>query len=165
MSPRSSSGRNDTSDGQVYLSNYLYTAAQFKPLSDKNEISSEYRIGRDVPPIRAALEDGLGSEQLKVLKELFSRALNSNQIFLLEHIDGDNESLNSVLRELSGEHNKPLSTLKLNARILKDLGLLSYGTKSDPEPVDLTCHGEFVLKMIDFNEDDLKQRRDEKDGT
>lgn len=165
MSSKSASGKNDTSDGQVYLSNYLYTAARFKPLSDIYGISSENRIGRDARPIRAALDEGLGSEQLKVLKELFYRALNSNQIFLLEHIDGDNESLNSVLRELSGKHNKPISTLKLNARILKDLGLLSYGTKRDPEPVDLTCHGEFVINMIGFNGDDSLRRRDEKDGT
>lgn len=76
------------------------------------------------------------------------RALNDNQIFLLKNIDGENRSLNSFLREITRDSDRSLSTLKLNARILKDLRLITYGSRKDPQSVELTEHGEVVLEFL-----------------
>lgn len=83
-----------------------------------------------------------------VLRKLLLRALNENQRLILESINGKHRSLNALLEELSRKKRKPLSTLKLNARILKELGLIEYGTKDDPKPVRLTEEGKLVLTIL-----------------
>lgn len=87
-----------------------------------------------------------------MFKRLFLRALNENQILILGNIHGGHRSLNALLEELSREFNKPISTLKLNARILKELGLIQYGGKEDPKPVELTKPGKLVLKILGVGE-------------
>ncbi|MBO8173765.1 MAG: hypothetical protein H0Z18_00750 [Thermococcus sp.] len=83
-----------------------------------------------------------------VFRKLFLRALNENQLLILRSINGKHHSLNALLEELSRETKKPISTLKLNAKILKDLGLIDYGKKDNPKPVELTKHGKLVLKIL-----------------
>ncbi|MFW6041172.1 MAG: hypothetical protein ACOC85_04990 [Thermoplasmatota archaeon] len=75
--------------------------------------------------------------------------MNDNQLFLLKHIDSSYRSLNSFLRHLSNQYEKPLSTLKRNAKILKELNLINYGDKNMPSPVELTTDGEIVLWILD----------------
>ncbi|MFW6305633.1 MAG: hypothetical protein ACOC1V_07635, partial [Candidatus Saliniplasma sp.] len=94
--------------------------------------------GRDAPPISTARITDKNNPNMQVYRELFLRALNDNQIFLLKNIDGESRSLNDFLREVTKNSEKPFSTLKLNARILKDLDLITYGSRTDPEPVELT---------------------------
>ncbi|CAD55656.1 hypothetical protein [Pyrococcus abyssi] len=86
---------------------------------------------------------------VKVLKRLLLRALNENQILILKSINGKHRSLNALLEELSRKERKPLSTLKLNARILKELGLIEYGTREAPKPVTLTREGKFILSILE----------------
>jgi len=75
----------------------------------------------DVPPI------SVDWREAGVLRRVLLRALNENQVLILLHASGSRgRSPTSLLREISAEHRVPLSTLKLNARILRELGLLDY---------------------------------------
>lgn len=63
-------------------------------------------------------------------------------MLILSSVDG-NKNITALLRNLSKYYNVPLSTLKLNAQILKKQGLLEWnGT------VDLTELGILILKLI-----------------
>lgn|GEM_PF-912796 len=104
--------------------------------------------GRDAPPISTARITDKNNPNLQVYRELFLRALNDNQIFLLKNIDGENRSLNNFLRTITKDSERSLSTLKLNARILKDLDLITYGSRTDPEPVELTEPGEAIIELL-----------------
>ncbi|WP_461864120.1 hypothetical protein [Thermococcus sp.] len=102
----------------------------------------------DTPPLSPSSGGG------DVIRRLILRALNENQQLILRSINGKHRSLNALLEELSRKENKPLSTLKLNARILKELGLIDYGTKDAPRPVRLTEYGMIVrtILKVDRNE-------------
>ncbi|WP_010885780.1 hypothetical protein [Pyrococcus horikoshii] len=89
---------------------------------------------------------------LKVLKKLLFRALNENQRLILRNINGNYRSLNVFLEDLSRRTSKPISTLKLNARILKELGLIDYGTRDRPKPVKLTEEGKVILMLLEGDE-------------
>lgn len=78
--------------------------------------------------------------------------MNENQLLILRSINGKHRSLNALLEEISRETKKPISTLKLNAKILKELGLIDYGERSNPKPVELTKHGQLVLKILEVVE-------------
>jgi len=99
----------------------------------------------DVPPISVTQNP---EHELAVFRRLFLRALNGNQVLILRSINGKHRSLNALLEEISRETRKPISTLKLNAKILKELGLIDYGEKNNPKPVELTEHGRLVLKIL-----------------
>lgn len=62
--------------------------------------------------------------------------------------------MTSLLRNLSEEFGVPLSTLKLNARILRNLNLISYGAKRVVKEAEVLALGAFVLKLIEGNQDD-----------
>lgn len=106
----------------------------------------------DALPIRATPNKVKRTGHIEVFKALFLKALNNNQLLIMENIEGEDDSLNSFLRELSDRSDTPLSTLKLNARILKDLELIDYGTRKEPEPVILTVHGETILDILDVDQ-------------
>ena len=92
---------------------------------------------------RAGLE--IGSKKSS-LRQIFLRAFNKNQQLILLEV-GRNLSLTStsLLVEISKKDKTPLSTLKLNTKILKDLNLI----KSDfSEPIKLTDTGRFVLGVL-----------------
>lgn len=118
----------------------------------------------DVPPIYTAFKPGdalpMGDAPPiltpggEVIRKLILRALNENQQLILRSISGRHRSLNALLEELSRRERKPLSTLKLNARILKELGLIDYGTKENPRPVQLTEHGRLVLTILGVDENE-----------
>jgi hypothetical protein len=73
------------------------------------------------------------------------RALNKNQILILSSINGYNIGITALLQALSDRYNIPVSTLKLNARILERLDLVSF----NGSPGRLTKLGILVLKLID----------------
>jgi hypothetical protein len=51
--------------------------------------------------------------------------------------------------ELSECHKIPLSTLKLNARILRDMELISYGTNKSRCNARIEKLGELVMKITE----------------
>ncbi len=53
-----------------------------------------------------------------------------------------------ILRALSTRYSIPLSTLKLNARRLRELGLLEYGFNPKPRGAKLTELGQLVLQLL-----------------
>lgn len=84
--------------------------------------------------------------QSACLKPLLLKALNNNQVLILSMVDGS--SATNLLKGLSEEHRIPLSTLKLNAKILKGLGLIAY---QESRHLELTDAGCLVLKIINYD--------------
>jgi len=58
-------------------------------------------------------------------------------------------SLTSIVRELNESHGVPLSTLKLNARILREFNLISYGERCRGVNAEVLPLGRFVLKLFE----------------
>ena len=96
----------------------------------------------NVPPIRL-LEADEGD-----LRRLLLRALNENQILILGNIGGKGQRMSRILQRISDSRGVPLSTLKLNAKILRELRLIRYGTTSEPDEALLTPLGRSVLDII-----------------
>ncbi|MDE1868790.1 MAG: hypothetical protein KGH60_02380, partial [Candidatus Micrarchaeota archaeon] len=62
-------------------------------------------------------------EQLRAIRPVLARALNPNQILILSRVNGI-DGITSLLNGISDTTGVPLSTLKLNAKVLKDIGLI-----------------------------------------
>ena len=77
------------------------------------------------------------------------RTLNDNQVLVLKAVAERRQSLTSLLRQLSMDHGVPLSTLKLNARILRELNLISYGSLTHRKAARLENLGRFIYRVID----------------
>ena len=82
------------------------------------------------------------------LRNLILRTLNDNQVLILTSVARQRRSMTSLLNGLSEEYGVPLSTLKLNARILRDLNLISYGSQSDRRNAKVELLGTFVLRLL-----------------
>jgi hypothetical protein len=80
---------------------------------------------------------------------LILRTLNDNQVLVLKAVAERRQSLTSLLRQLSMDNGVPLSTLKLNARILRELNLISYGSITQRKVARLESLGSFVYRVID----------------
>jgi hypothetical protein len=76
------------------------------------------------------------------------RTLNDNQLLLLNAISERNQSLTSLLKQLSVEYGIPLSTLKLNARILRELNMINYGSVRERKEAELNDLGRFVMSVM-----------------
>jgi len=118
-------------------------------------------VVNNVPPIRL-LEADEGD-----LKRLLLRALNLNQVLILSNIGGSRERVSRILQRISEIRGVPLSTLKLNAKILRELRLIHYGTLSEPDEAELTPLGRNVLDLVDdpahrcsYTEPQLRSDRD-----
>jgi len=100
-------------------------------------------VVNNVPPIRLleAPEDDL--------RRLLLRALNDNQVLILSNIGGGEERVSRILQRISETRGVPLSTLKLNAKILRELRLIRYGTLVEPDEAELTPLGKSVLGIVD----------------
>jgi len=61
--------------------------------------------------------------------------------------------MTSLLRSLSEEREIPLSTLKLNARILRELNLISYGSIREKRDARVEKLGSFVLGLLEDGDD------------
>ena len=75
------------------------------------------------------------------------RTINKNQVLVLSNIPRIPASVTSVLRELSRKYQIPLSTLKRNAQILRDLNLIRYGEPPNFFGVELTELGRFISSL------------------
>ncbi len=83
---------------------------------------------------------------LSSLKKVISKALTKNQILLLNEIEKNStKTVTSLINKLSRVSKVPLSTLKLNARLLREMDLINY---SESQPVELSGSGEIVLSLI-----------------
>jgi len=97
----------------------------------------------------------LSREHREDLRLLLLRALNKNQILILSEIKNiENESITRILNRISFAHDIPLSTLKLNTRILKNLNLITFGNNSHFQKARLTDFGKFVVEMINGEQDE-----------
>jgi hypothetical protein len=83
------------------------------------------------------------------LKRILLRAINGNQRLILSHVGESTGRITPTLQGLSGRYGIPLSTLKLNAKILKELDLIRYPTISTQGEVELSDLGRFVLNIIE----------------
>lgn len=89
--------------------------------------------------------------QLECLKPVLLRSLSKNQLLILHHVYSRSfYSITRILTELSEEFEIPLSTLKLNARELREMELLKYG-RADARLTEL---GGIVLRVIGSPEKD-----------
>ena len=82
------------------------------------------------------------------LRNLILRTLNNNQLLILTSVARQERSMTSFLRSLSEEYGIPLSTLKLNARILRELNLIAYGNVREARNAEVLALGEFVLRLL-----------------
>jgi DNA-binding MarR family transcriptional regulator len=99
---------------------------------------------------------GRANDRYKVnasLRQVLQRAINQNQFLLLTKISCNcSSSISSLLSCASERFGVPLSTLKLNARVLRELGLISFGCASDPKPARLTDAGRAILEMLNCDD-------------
>jgi hypothetical protein len=83
------------------------------------------------------------------LRRLLLRSINDNQRLILTHVEQSTGRITPFLQELSSIYGIPLSTLKFNAKILKDLNLITYPTASMRNEVEVSKLGQLVLSIID----------------
>ncbi len=107
----------------------------------------------DHPPIS---KDGVAD-----LRRILLRTLNDNQLLILSRVAVMQRSLTSIVRELNKSHSVPLSTLKLNARILREFNLISYGEKRRGVNAEVLPLGRFVLKLIQEEQGRVTVRYDD----
>jgi hypothetical protein len=105
------------------------------------------------------LSDGSASTPISTggvndLRKLILRTLNDNQLLVLNSVSEREQTLTSLLKQLSEDYGIPLSTLKLNARILRELNLISYGSIRDKKTAQLEPLGSFVMRL--FMEDSYR---------
>jgi hypothetical protein len=115
-------------DGQVNL-----------PIGFKYVIKLIIRSECDGQPIY------LSKKQKENLKKLLARALNNNQLLIFSEIERNSRTITSILINLSRKTKIPLSTLKFNAKILKQLELIAF---TDFSNVELTNFGKFVFTIL-----------------
>jgi len=84
------------------------------------------------------------------LRRLILRTLNENQILILSSLAEQRGTITSLLRSLSEENGVPLSTLKLNARILRGLNLISFGSTGENRCAEVEALGSFVLRLLGY---------------
>lgn len=97
----------------------------------------------------------ISEAHLEDLRKIILRTINKNQILILSHIPRVPTSITSVLRELSKRYQIPLSTLKRNGQILKELNLIRYGDVSNFAGVELTELGRFIASLTADKEPSL----------
>jgi len=97
----------------------------------------------EAPPISSL---DLGSSFVEVIRRILRRGLNNNQLIILRELSSyEFKSLTHALKIISKKYNIPLSTLKINAKILKDLGIIeTYQGKQ----IKLTPAGQIITEII-----------------
>ena len=91
----------------------------------------------------------LSEAQCLGIRLVITRALNKNQLLILSSIS-EYTNITDLLEELSKKSSIPLSTLKLNARVLRSLGIIEYNVP----PVRVTPAGRAILEIIKSDIDD-----------
>lgn len=87
-----------------------------------------------------------------------ARASESTRLLIISKIASRRgRSITSVLRELSIVHGIPISTLKLNAAKLRELGIIDFGSKGEERPALLSDEGFAIIRK--FGENNAKGKR------
>ena len=68
--------------------------------------------------------------------------------------DNKTDTITSIIRRLSDLYSISASTLKSNSRVLRDLGLISFGNNLNYKKAKMTDFGKFVLSIIGEEEDE-----------
>ena len=71
---------------------------------------------------------------------------------ILSRVASNKRPLTGLLIKLSEETGVPLSTLKLNARILRELNLISYCSVGERREAEVEPVGNLVLRLMDADE-------------
>jgi predicted transcriptional regulator len=71
---------------------------------------------------------------------------------ILSRVASNKRPLTGLLIKLSEETGVPLSTLKLNARILRELNLISYGSVGERREAEVEPVGNLVLRLMGADE-------------
>ena len=83
------------------------------------------------------------------MRRLLARALNKNQLLILSEVNRRSDSISSLLIGMSDKHGIPLSSLKLNSKILRELGLIEVSKQSmDYGVAVLSEDGRFIIDLI-----------------
>ena len=94
----------------------------------------------------------MNSSGVENLRRLLLKTLNDNQLPILSRVASNNRPLTGLLFKLSQETGVPLSTLKLNARILSDLNLISYCSVGERLEAEVEPVRNLVLRLIEADE-------------
>lgn len=84
--------------------------------------------------------------ELPNLKRLISRSINPNQESIIRFLWRKNCSISQSLREISKSDGTPLSTLKMNAKVLKEISLIEFERGSEAK---LTNLGKIVADILE----------------
>lgn len=87
------------------------------------------------------------------MKKLLVKGLTKNQILILYKVNnnGDN-TITSIIYDIYKKQHIPISTLKSNAKLLKDFGLIYYGSPKQPKIAGLTELGKFLIEILNCDE-------------
>jgi hypothetical protein len=117
-------------NGQCHLPNTLLNTTRAILTGEKSDPS---------PISNSGVED---------LRRLILRTLNDNQLLILSSVASNNRSITGLLISISRETGIPLSTLKLNARILRELNLISYGSVGEKRQAEVEPVGSLIIKLM-----------------
>jgi len=82
------------------------------------------------------------------LKRVLFRAFNKNQLLILQEVaKNSRRTITSLLLQMEKKYRIPLSTLKLNAKILRELSLIECGSRSIAK---LAKSGEIIVDLLDL---------------
>jgi hypothetical protein len=82
------------------------------------------------------------------LKRVLLRAFNKNQLLILQEAAKNSRgTITSLLLKMEKKYVIPLSTLKLNAKILRELNLITFGNSSTAK---LTKAGRVIVELLDL---------------
>jgi len=70
-------------------------------------------------------------------------------VLILANVARHRRTMTSLLKLLSMESGVPLSTLKLNARILREFNLITYGSMGRAQEARLSALGSFIIRLLD----------------
>ncbi len=83
------------------------------------------------------------------MRRLLAKAISRNQLLILPEIQGHNSSISSLLVRIPESYGIPLSSLKLDSRILTGLGLIEIDrVGSNYGASGLSEAGRFVIDVI-----------------
>ena len=87
----------------------------------------------------------ISKAETKSLRLLLARSLKYNQLLILQNIG--RYSITATIKSIADKTGVPISTLKLNYRILRELGLLEIDD-SESHAVRLTEAGKLVISIL-----------------
>jgi len=93
----------------------------------------------------------LSKEQEKKLGSLLARGFTKKQLVVLDSVSKDkSRSITAASRRISAEKKIPLSTVKLDLKILEQLSLVRILEKDGFKKVLMTKFGKTVLRLLSY---------------